>query len=153
MLRSLALMSALTVALTLPAAAQKLTEQDARKIAETLLAMDNKAWQDRSSAEEAALYHEDGIRVFPKGSSRGRAAVEQFFSAPMTAKDFVTRPVHTRPGQSGHRRRHRLYRRLVRNMVSPKGPIQYKGRWAKTVVREGDTWKAVLSADNAAPQE
>jgi len=145
-------MSALAVALALPAAAQKLTEQDARKIAEALLATDNKAWQDKSAAEEAALYAEDGIRVFPKGTLLGRAAVEKFFSAPMTATDWVEDPstldqvkvvtdnvIIFTGGWSG-------------TWTGPKGPEVHKGRWAKTVVRDGDTWKAVLSVDNAAPQ-
>jgi hypothetical protein len=153
MIRPLALMSAVAIGLAMPAAAQRPTEQEARKIAEHLLQLDNKAWQDKSATEEAALYAEDGIRVYPKGTLLGRAAVEKWFSGPMTAKDWVQDPstldqvkvvsdnvIIFTGGWSG-------------TWTGPKGPEVYKGRWAKTVVRDGDSWKAVLSVDNAEPQK
>jgi hypothetical protein len=153
MLRSLAIVPGLAIALALPAEAQQLTEQNARKIAEQLLQLDNKAWQDKSAAEEAALYAEDGIRVYPKGTLLGRAAVEKWFSAPMTATDWVQDPstldqvkvvsdnvIIFTGGWSG-------------TWTGPKGPEVYKGRWAPTVVRDGDSWKAVLSVDNDEPHK
>jgi ketosteroid isomerase-like protein len=153
MIRSLALVSILTVGLATPLSAQQLTEPQARKIAEQLLQLDNKAWQDKSATEEAALYAEDAIRVYPKGTLLGRAAIEKWFSGPMTAKDWVQDPstldqvkvvsdnvIIFTGGWSG-------------TWTGPKGPEVYKGRWAKTVVRDGDSWKAVLSVDNDEPHK
>jgi hypothetical protein len=125
---------------------------EARQIAEKLLAMDNKAWANKSCAEEGALYVEDAIRVFPKGSLRGRAAIEKWFCGPMTAKDWVQDPstldqvkvaddhvILYTGGWSG-------------TWSGPKGPVPFKERYAKTVVRDGNTWKWVMSVDNNAPQ-
>jgi ketosteroid isomerase-like protein len=153
MLRSPISALVLTIALILPASAQQPTDQDARKIAENLLQMDNKAWQDKSAVEVAALYAEDGIRVYPKGTLLGRAAVEKWFSAPMTATDWVEDPstldqvkvvsdnvIIFTGGWSG-------------TWTGPKGPEVYKGHWAKTAVRDGNSWKVVLSVDNETPQK
>jgi hypothetical protein len=151
--RGVTIISVLAAALALPAAAQQLTEQQARQIAEKLLKLDNKAWTDKSCAEEGMLYVEDAIRVFPKGSLRGRTAIEKWFCGPMTDKDWVQNPSTLDQVKVVSDNVILYTGEWSGTWNGPKGPEPYKGRWAKTVVREGDTWQWVMSVDNNAPNE
>ncbi len=150
MLRSLALSSALTVALALPAAAQQLTEQDARTIAEKIEQVVDTSLAKGDVAAIGALFADDVIRVTPQGVARGRAEVEGFFTNVIAGKAYEAEPTKVD-----------AVKVLGNDMIvvagswsgiwhSPNGPVHLAGRFGNTDVRVGDTWKITFDVVNDA---
>ena len=77
MLRSLVLILVLLVGLASPAAAQQLTQQEARQAAEKIVSESNRANQAKDAAALAALYTTDAILVTPQGLVVGPEAIEK----------------------------------------------------------------------------
>ena len=158
MLRWITLLSALTVGLALPAAAQQaISEQEARQVAQSALEAWNKAFAAKDAAGLAAQYTEDyvmngptGVPEAPDGMMSGRATMEKHWAGAL--KGYAPDPdtlVQVSP----------LGRDAVWVVLTwsgtangPKGAEHYSGRTARVYVRDGDTWKIRREMwNNAAP--
>ncbi|MBV8457779.1 MAG: SgcJ/EcaC family oxidoreductase, partial [Acetobacteraceae bacterium] len=79
MFRLLVIIPALAVALAIPAAAQQLTEHEARQVAQGIVDKFDIAAKAKDAAGIAALYTDDAVRVNPNGDMLlGRSAIEKF---------------------------------------------------------------------------
>ncbi len=88
MQRSFAFGFILVLALVMPATAQQLTDQDARKIADTIEQVRAKGFQDRSPAALAAQFSENAIRISGNGQTQvGRTAIENWYAGMIQAWD------------------------------------------------------------------
>ena len=67
----------------MPAAAQHVSDQDARQAGESVVQAHNKASQAKDAAGLAALYSEDATDITPDGAIFGRAAIQKKY-----AEDF-----------------------------------------------------------------
>ena len=145
----------LLTALAMPAAAQQLSEQEARKAIQSIVDTWVNAAQKKDAATIASLYTEKSIRVTPDGVLNGRAAIQQnleeglkVFSNISIKLDQVrvlgNDAIETNGTWSGV-------------LQSPNGPVPVNGYWGATDIRDGGTWKADLDVYNMAtppaPQE
>jgi uncharacterized protein (TIGR02246 family) len=139
MTRFLMIVPALAVGLAASAAAQQVSEQDARQAGQSVLDAWNKTMQQKDAAAHAALFTEDAVQVTPQGLVSGRAAIES--RAAEGFKNFTSDPskleqvkmigteVMLRAGTwSG-------------TYNGPHGPVHLKGYWSDADVRDGNTWK------------
>jgi len=152
MRRSLAFGFLLAVGLAMPAVAQQLTDQEARKIAETIEQAWEKGFQDRSPAALAALYSRDAIRISGNGETQvGPAAIETFYTGLTKAWDADPNKLEQ-------------VKALGNDVIvvtgawsgtwhGEKGPIKFSGHFANTDIREGDGWKIALFIVSNAPAQ
>jgi uncharacterized protein (TIGR02246 family) len=145
----------LLAAIALPAAAQQLSEQEARKAMQSIVEVWVNAAQKKDAATIASLYTEKSIRVTPDGVLNGRAAIQQnleeglkVFSNISIKLDQVRVLGNDAIESSGT---------WSGVLQSPNGPVPVNGYWGATDIREGGTWKADLDVYNMAtppaPQE
>jgi len=149
MLRSLMIMPMLTIALAMPAAAQQISEQDARRAAESFVETFLKAAQKKDAAGLAALYTEDALLITPDGPISGRAAIEKWHAegfkvftqeaAKLDQVEVIGDGVRWRTGT------------WAGTFQGPHGSLQVKGYWATTDVLRGNTWKIRMEVDNMTP--
>jgi uncharacterized protein (TIGR02246 family) len=146
MLRSFMFMPILAIGLAMPAAAQHVSDQDARQAGESVVQAFNKASQAKDAAGLAALYSEDATYITPDGPVFGRAAIQKLYEedwksvteepAKLDRVIMLGDTVRSRTGSwSGV-------------FHSPGGPVHVKGYWTTTDVRDGDTWKIRLETYN-----
>jgi uncharacterized protein (TIGR02246 family) len=154
MLRWLTMVILLSIVPMLPAAAQQtMSEQDARRVAESALDSWNKAFAARDPAGLADQYTEDYVFVGPPPAETmsGRAAMvknwEKHFPAYVPDPDTL---VAVRP--------------ISNNAVwvvftwagtynGPKGPEHYKGLTSRVYVKDGDAWKIRMEMWNSASSQ
>ena len=79
MLRSLMLVAVLVIGPVLPAAAQQVSEEDARQIVVSITGAYIKAIQKGDAAGLAALYTADGLIVRPAGPVSGMEGIKRFY--------------------------------------------------------------------------
>jgi uncharacterized protein (TIGR02246 family) len=146
MLRSLTIIPIVAIGLAMPAAAQHVSDQDARQAGESVVQAHNKASQAKDAAGVAALYSEDATVVTPDGPIFGRAAIQKKYAEDF--KSFTAEPAKldrvTMLGDTV-RLRNGSWSGVYQ---SPNGPVHVKGYWATTDVRDGDTWKIRMEAEN-----
>ena len=83
MLRFFTIVPIVAIGLAMPAAAQHVSDQDARQAGESVVQAFNKASQAKDAAGLAALYSEDATYITPDGPIFGRAAIQKLY-----AEDF-----------------------------------------------------------------
>ena len=83
MLRVFTIVPMVAIGLAMPAAAQHVSDQDARQAGESVVQAFNKASQAKDAAGLAALYSEDATYITPDGPIFGRAAIQKLY-----AEDF-----------------------------------------------------------------
>ena len=142
-------------ALAMPAAAQQLSEQEARTAVQSTIDIWVNAAQKKDAAAIAALYTEKSMRVTPNGILYGRAAIEKNLEEGLKVFSNISikleqvrvlgnDAIETQGTWSGV-------------LQSPNGPVPVNGYWGATDIREGGTWKADLDVYNMAtppaPQE
>ena len=134
------------------AAAQQLTEQEARRAAQGLVDQFNKAAPTKDAAAIAARYTKDGVRVTGSGDTLvGRDAIEKWYAKTLQSFDED-------PGRLDQVK-------VIGNDVivaigswsgtwhSDKGPVRLGGHWMYTEVRTADGWKVATSLTNNVPQK
>ena len=157
MLRTIALVTSLMIATSMPTAAQQaLSEQDARQIAQSVVETWNKAFAAKDAAGLAAQYTEDYIMFgppraheAPDGMMSGRASMEQHWSGAL--KGYTPDP--DRIVQVSPLGRDAVWVVLTWSGTAngPKGE-HYSGTTARVYVRDGDNWKIRREMwNNAAP--
>jgi uncharacterized protein (TIGR02246 family) len=146
MLRIFTIVPIVAIGLAMPAAAQHLSDQDARQAGESVVQAHNKASQAKDAAGVAALYSEDATYITPDGPIFGRAAIQKLYEeewksvteepAKLDRVIMLGDTVRSRTGSwSGV-------------FHSPGGPVHVKGYWTTTDVRDGDTWKIRVETYN-----
>jgi uncharacterized protein (TIGR02246 family) len=145
----------LTISSTLPAAAQQLSEQDARKVVQNLVDTWEKAAQMKDAAAIAALYTENTMRVTPDGILYGRAAVEKNFAEALKVfSDIKLKLDQVYVVNDGAIQSTGMWSGTVQ---TPNGAVPANGFWGVTDVKDGGAWKASLDVYNMAtppaPQE
>ncbi len=146
MLRSFSVAAVVAIGLVMPAAAQHISDQDARQAGESVVQAFNKAALAKDAAGLAALYSEDATYVTPDGPLFGRAAIQKQFAedfklitlepAKLDRVAMIGDNVRLRDGSwSGV-------------LQSPDGPVHVKGYWATTDLRDGSTWKIRMETMN-----
>jgi len=145
----------LLTALVVPAAAQQLSEQEARTAVQGLVDTWVKSAQNKDAAAIAALYTEKSIRVTPDGVLNGRAAIQKNLEEGLKVFSNISikleqvrvlsnDAIETQGTWSGV-------------LQSPNGPVPVNGYWGATDIRDNGTWKADLDTYNMAtppaPQE
>jgi uncharacterized protein (TIGR02246 family) len=134
-----------------PVAAQQLTEQEARQVAQGIVDAFWKAEQAQDAAAIAALFTTDAIRVFPDGLVLGQAEIEkrsrksfESFTADADKLDQIKvigdNAIWVTGTWSG-------------TWAGPNGPIRLSGRWVSDYVREGGAWKIRANTFNVTPKE
>jgi uncharacterized protein (TIGR02246 family) len=150
MLRSVTITLALMIGMAVPAAAQQMSDQDARSAAQSFLDTYNKGLLDHDATALAALYTEDAVIFTTNGVLSGRPAIEK-------ALDETLKHYRPDPSKLG-------YVAAVGNDVIVRGgnwsgtfpagnggaPIHMKGYWTTTDVRDGSTWKIRMETWNVA---
>ena len=146
MLRVLTMVSIVAIGLAMPAAAQHVSDQDARQAGESVVQAFNKASQAKDAAGLAALYSEDATLIRPDGPIFGRAAIQKQFSddfkfvtlepAKLDRVTMIGDTVRLRNGS------------WAGVFQGPEGPVHAKGYWATTDLRDGDTWKIRMETIN-----
>jgi uncharacterized protein (TIGR02246 family) len=142
-------------ALAVPAAAQQLSEQEARTAVQSLVDVWVNAAQKKDAATVAALYTEKSMRVTPDGILYGRAAIEKNLEEGLKVFSGISIKLD---------QVHVLGNGAIEStgtwsgvLQSPNGPVPVNGYWGATDVRDGGTWKADLDVYNMAsppaPQE
>jgi uncharacterized protein (TIGR02246 family) len=146
MFRSLMILSALSIGLVMPAAAQHISDQDAWKAGDSVVQAFNKAALAGDAAGLAALYSEDATYVAPDGPLFGRAAIQKLYEEDL--KSVTSEPAKLdRVIMLGDNVRSR-FGSWSGIFHSPNGPVHVKGYWTTTDVRDGDTWKIRLETYN-----
>jgi uncharacterized protein (TIGR02246 family) len=145
----------LLTALAVPAAAQQLSEQEARAAVQSVVDIWVNAAQKKDAAAIAALYTEKSMRVTPDGVLNGRAAIQKNLEEGLKVFSNISikleqvrvlgnDAIETQGTWSGV-------------LQSPNGPVPVNGYWGATDIREGGSWKADLDVYNMAtppaPQE
>jgi ketosteroid isomerase-like protein len=148
MLRSVTITLVLIVGLVLPAAAQQMSDQDARLAGEDILRAYNKGLLDHDATGLAALYTEDAVIFTTNGPVSGRPAIEKAL-----ADTFK----HYRPDPSKLERVVAVGNDAIMRGGSWSGtfqgvgaPVHLRGFWTTTDVREGGTWKIRMETWNVA---
>jgi uncharacterized protein (TIGR02246 family) len=146
MLRSFTIIPIVAIGLAMPAAAQHISDQDARQAGESVVQAFNKAALAKDAAGLAALYSEDATLITPDGPLLGRAAIQKQYAEDF--KLFTLEPAKLdRVVMIGDTVR-------LRNgswsgvFQGPGGPVHVKGYWATTDLRDGDTWKIRMETGN-----
>jgi uncharacterized protein (TIGR02246 family) len=146
MLRSFTIIPIMAIGLAMPAAAQHVSDQDARQAGESVVEAHNKASQAKDAAGVAALYSADVAYITPDGPIIGRAAVQKQYAEDF--KSFTMEPAKLdRVIMIGDTVRLRTGT-WSGVFQSPNGPVHVKGYWTTTDVRDGDTWKIRMETDN-----
>jgi uncharacterized protein (TIGR02246 family) len=146
MLRVFTIVPIVAIGLAMPAAAQHVSDQDARQAGESVVQAFNKASQAKDAAGLGALYSEDAALITPDGPVFGRAAIQKLYEedwksvteepAKLDRVIMLGDTVRSRTGSwSGV-------------FHSPDGPVHVKGYWTTTDVRHGDTWKIRVETYN-----
>jgi ketosteroid isomerase-like protein len=145
----LALVPVVVIGLSAPAVAQALSEQEARKIAQSLDEAQISAEQHHDVTAAGALFAEDAVEVTPSGLASGRAEIEKFLAAGL--KDYA-------PDMGKIDRVIPISDGVILGAGSwggtyhgPDGPVHLHGYWAQTLVRDGNTWKIRQEAYNSVP--
>jgi ketosteroid isomerase-like protein len=145
MLRSLMIVPALVIGLTMPATAQQISEQEARQVVEKEVAGFDSALRSKDVAKSAAVFTEDAVRVTPDGPVVGRSAIE---------KDLTEAfKVYNHDGSKVNQVK------VINGMIfangswggkiqSSSGLNQIKGFWSNTWVLDGGIWKMRMDAFN-----
>ena len=146
MLRVFTIVPIVAIGLAMPAAAQHVSDQDARQAGEAVVQAFNKASQAKDAAGLAALYSEDATYITPDGPLFGRAAIQKLYeeelksATPEPAKlDRVIMLGDTVRSRTGS---------WSAIFHSPNGPVPVKGYWTTTDVRDGNTWKIRVETYN-----
>jgi uncharacterized protein (TIGR02246 family) len=146
MLRSCTIIPIVAIGLAMPAAAQHVSDQDARQAGESVVQAHNKASQAKDAAGVAALYSEDATDITPDGPIFGRAAIQKKYAEDF--KSFTAEPAKLdRVIMIGDTARLRIGS-WSGVYQSPNGPMHVKGYWTTTDVRDGDTWKIRMETEN-----
>lgn len=146
MLRPFTVAAAAAIALAMPAAAQHISDQDARQAGESVVQAFNQASLAKDAAGLAALYSEDATYVTPDGPIFGRAAIQRQYAegfkfvtlepAKLDRVIMIGDTVRLRDGSwSGV-------------LQSANGPVHVNGYWATTDLRDGNTWKIRMETSN-----
>jgi uncharacterized protein (TIGR02246 family) len=146
MLRVLIIVPVVAIGLAMPAAAQHVSDQEARQAGESVVQAFNKASQAKDAAGLAALYSEDAAYVTPDGPISGRAEIQKLYEeewksvSPEPAKlDRVVMLGDTVRSRFGS---------WSGIFHGPGGPVHVKGYWTTTDVRDGETWKIRVETYN-----
>jgi uncharacterized protein (TIGR02246 family) len=146
MLRVFTIIPIVAIGLAMPAAAQHVSDQDARQAGESMVQAFNKASQAKDAAGLGALYSEDAMLITPDGPVFGRAAIQKLYeedwksvSEEPAKLDRVTMLGDTVRSRTGS---------WSGVFHSPSGPVHVKGYWTTTDVRDGDTWKIRVETYN-----
>jgi uncharacterized protein (TIGR02246 family) len=145
----------MATALAMPAAAQQLSEQEARNAVQSTIDVWVNAAQKKDAAAIAALYTEKSMRVTPDGILYGRAAIEKNLEEGLKVFSGISLKLD---------QVHVLGNGAIEatgtwagTLQTPNGPVSVNGFWGVTDVRDGNTWKADLDVYNMAsppaPQE
>ena len=141
--RSFALVVALAISLSYPAAAQQISDKEARQAGENIVQAYNKAGQAKDPAGLAAVYAKNAILVMPEGPLVGRAAIEKYFADAFKVFTLEAAKLdYVRTIANGE-----VMLRVGSFMGSihgPDGASRVKGYWATTDVREDGKWKILL---------
>jgi ketosteroid isomerase-like protein len=151
-------LAGLAINFALPTFAQQTETPDPqlRQVADTQSQKFNEAWNHNDAAALAALFTEDAVLVNNTGPVYGRAAIEKQYAELFKQVHFsnhIGKPDPYSPhilGTAGNE----LWWNGEYNVTiqgPTGGPIQAKGYWTSSVVREGDAWKDRLQIWNAAP--
>jgi ketosteroid isomerase-like protein len=145
MLRSLMIVPALVIGLTVPATAQQISEREAQQVVEKEVAGFDSALRSKDVAKSAAVFTEDAVRVTPDGPVVGRSAIE---------KDLTEAfKVYNHDGSKVNQVK------VINGMIfangswggkiqGPSGLSQIKGFWSNTWVLDGGIWKMRMDAFN-----
>jgi ketosteroid isomerase-like protein len=152
MLRSLAIVPVLAIALVLPAAAQRLTEQEAQQAARSMVDQFSKAEASKDAAAMAALYTEDAVRVSGNGDMQlGREAIEKWYAKALPNWDANPSNLDRVKVVGGD-----VIVAIGRwsgNWHGENGLVPLKGGFNATCIRIGDTWKAAVLTVSDVPQK
>ena len=149
MTRFLAIVSVLAIGSAVSAAAQQVSEQDARQAGKGVLDAWNKTELQKDAVAHAALFTEDTVRVTSQGLISGRAAIER--RAVEEFKVYTPDPSKLEQVKiigSGVMLRAGTWSGTYNG---PHGPVHLKGYWSDTDVRDGDTWKIQQETSNVTP--
>jgi uncharacterized protein (TIGR02246 family) len=149
MIRFLMIVPALTVGLAASATAQQVSEQDARQAGQSVIDAWNKTELQKDAVAHAALFTEDAVQVTSRGLISGRAAIER--RAVEEFKVYTPDPSKLEQVKmigSGVMLRAGTWSGTYNG---PHGPVQLKGYWSDTDVRDGDTWKIQQETSNVTP--
>lgn len=148
MRRSLLVALLMAIGFAMPATAQKLSEQEARKAVESIIEVWVNSAAKKDAAGIAALYTEDAMRVTPDGILYGRAAIEKNLAEGLKVFSNISIKLD---------RIHVLESGAIKSagtwsgtVQTPNGPVPANGFWGVTDVRDGNTWKASLDTYNMA---
>jgi ketosteroid isomerase-like protein len=145
LMRSVASISALAIILAVPACAEALSEQDARKIAENWNNEFYAIAHKKDAAGIANMYTADAVQIRPDGIFSGRAEIEK-----LKAGDYTSGS-----DDSGEIQRVKAYDDgsvlLVGLYTFSMGSKKIHGYWANVLVQDAGSWKARLEVDNEIP--
>jgi ketosteroid isomerase-like protein len=148
MLRSVTITLVLIAGLVMPAAAQQMSDQDARQAGEDILRTYNKGLLERDANALAALYTDDAVIFTTNGPVSGRSAIE---------KALTDTFKHYRPDPSKLERVVAVGSDAIVRGGSWSGtfqgvgaPVHLRGFWTATDVRDGATWKIRMESWNVA---
>lgn len=147
MRRSLFFVALLTVCLATPVAAQQPSEQQVRPAIERLLETWDTAANQKDAAAVAALYTEDAMRVTPRGTSYGRAAIEKDLVETFKVTSNIADKVEKIQviGEVAL-----VTATWSATLQGKDGPVQLRGFWGGVYVRDGEAWKTRLAIINRA---
>jgi uncharacterized protein (TIGR02246 family) len=149
MTRYLRIVPALMLSFAASAAAQHVSEQDARQAGQSVLDAWNKTMQQKDAAAHAVLFTEGAVQVTPHGLISGRASIES-----RAAEDFKSYAADASKLEQV---------KMIGNDVmlrsgtwsgtynGPNGPVHLKGFWSDADVRDGDTWEIKQETCNVTP--
>jgi uncharacterized protein (TIGR02246 family) len=143
---------ALTIALAIPAAAQQLTDQQARQVAQGLDDNFDKAFKAKDAAAIAALHTEDAVHVGGYGDTDlGRAAIEKYYVKGV--QNFDGDPLKIDQIKIINNDTIVVFGFWSGIFHGENGPVHMAGRWVNTDVRVGDTWKVAAVMSSVTPQK
>jgi uncharacterized protein (TIGR02246 family) len=147
MRRSPFFVALLTVCSAIPAAAQQPSEQQVRHAIERLLETWDTAANRKDAAAVAALYTEDAMRVTPRGTLYGRAAIEKDLVETFKVISNIADKVEKIQviGEVAL-----VTATWSATFQSKDGPVQVRGFWGGVYVRDGEAWKTRLAIINRA---
>lgn len=136
------LLAALSVAM--PAYA-KMTDAEARKVAETTSDKFNEDWNKGDAKGLAALFTRNGTLVTPGGLLAGTAAIEKDLA------QAAGKSIHTTTVDEAHAIGADAWAAGSFKVEGPNGHPSFGGFWSSLYVRDGHGWKMRLLMINTTP--
>ena len=145
MLRLLVIVPLLVIGLAMPAAAQQISEQEARQVVEKSVADFDSALRSKDVAKSASVFTEDAVRVTPQGPMVGRSAIEKNLTEVFKVYNHDSSKVNQVMVINGMIFANGSWGGKIQG---PNGLNPIKGYWSNTWVRDGGTWKMRMDAFN-----